>query len=252
MKIDVQAQKNGMPLGPRPPSRALIKMPAGSPADLPSGRDAYDSRHGAFGSLDTGAPFWLLAMVRDRQSQRQFLNPREKRALEKLEASWLHALGEASAPFIADWVFRRQETLNLQDWQILAKSLSTAAGFEAPQVIYQPELQGGRGQFLFRVEGNLIQLAPHAAGTLSEWVATVAHETFHHFQQALIVDLYKGSALPEKVARLAPYYRDARIIYKALGSACPPDAHARQDLERGAWSYGRLVKTLLLKNLSDT
>jgi hypothetical protein len=109
--------------------------------------------------------------------------------------------------------------------------------------VWQPGLKEGRGQFLFRLEGNLLQLRPGAPGTLAEWTATVAHETFHHLQQELITALYRGE--PAISPPLAALYRDARNVYEALGPHCPPARHRRQALEVGAWAYGEAIARAL-------
>lgn len=224
-------------------------MPAGPLPHAPA--ESLDAFVGAGSPEPDAAPFWLLCMHRDRVSGRQVLSARQKRAAARLEALWLEDLVQRAGPALITWAKRVPPAPLLQDWQSLATALSASAGFAAPRVVHQPNLKGGRGQFLLRVEGNLLQLAPHAQGTRAAWCATVAHETFHHFQHELIANLYRGLPLAAPLDQLAAYYRDALASYRPVGPDCLPEVHRLQPLERGAWAYGEAVARHLEKSLSN-
>ncbi|MFP5504413.1 MAG: hypothetical protein ACLGIN_18160 [Candidatus Sericytochromatia bacterium] len=192
--------------------------------------------------LEDEPPFWVVAMAADRMSRRQYLSAAERKAASRLEAAWVTQLAAKVAPAIADWRQELSSPPRLADWQALAEVVCEAAGQAPPRVVWQPGMRSDRGQFLFRVEGNLIQLRPGAPGTIAEWAGTVTHETYHHLQQEWVSALYRGSpALAGEADRLARYFRDARSVYQGLGPACPPARHRAQDLERGAWAFGGAI-----------
>ena len=121
---------------------------------------------------------------------------------------------------------------------------ASGAPIGVPQVVWQAAMgpdAPARGQYLFRAEGGLLQLRPGGPGGPAEWLATVAHEAFHHAQHALLVALYRGEPLAPPFDALAAYYRDARAVYRPSGPAFPPEAHRRQDLEVGAWAFGAAI-----------
>ena len=219
--------------------------PAGQPRQGGRSGDRYDGRSPQDAETDT--PFWLVAMSTDRLARRRYLPEKAFKAAAKAESAWLRQIAQAAGPRVTAWAGGIPAAPALADWQALAEALAEAAGgFRAPRVVWLPGLPDGRGQFLFRVDGNLLQLKPGAAGSRAEWVATVAHETFHHLQQELVTALYRGEpALGGPLAELAAYYRDARNTYDALGPACPPERHRRQPLEVGAWAFGEAIARAL-------
>ncbi len=197
-------------------------------------------------AAETGdAPFWLITMSADRAAGRQYLDARAKRVAQAAERAWI-ASWTAAAPCPLPGVGQAGKA-GLDAWQAFVEGLCAAAGapLGAPRVVWQRELGQAaplRGQYLFRIDGGLLQLRPGAPGGPADWVATVAHETFHHAQHALVVALYRGSPpLEAPFDGLAAYYRDARIAYRLPGPDLPPAAHARQDLEVGAWAFGEAV-----------
>jgi hypothetical protein len=240
-RLSDTARLSGTPPRQAPPPPAAPQSGAGGAA-----RDRYEGRPPAAETADT--PFWLVAMSSDRLARRQYLDDAARKAAFKLEAAWVRQMTEAARPGIVAWAAALPAAPALADWQALTAHLAEqAGGFPAPRVVWQPGLKAGRGQFLFRVEGSLIQLRPGASGTRAEWVATVAHETFHHLQQCLVTALYRGEAgLPAPLDQLAAYYRDARNVYDTLGPHCPPERHKRQALEVGAWAYGEAVAGALV------
>lgn len=224
-----------------PPRQAPPPTAAPQPGPGGAARDRYDGRPPSPEPADT--PFWLVAMSSDRLARRQYLSETQRKAASRLESAWVRRIAAAARPGVSAWAAALPAAPTMADWQALAAHLADhAGGFPAPRVVWQPGLKTGRGQFLFRVEGSLLQLRPGAAGTRAEWVATVAHETFHHVQQCLVTALYRGEpAFPAPLDQLAAYYRDARNVYDTLGPQCPPDRHRRQALEVGAWAYGEAV-----------
>jgi hypothetical protein len=241
-RLSDTARLSGTPLRQAPPPPAAPQPgPGGAP------RDRYDGRPPSPEAADT--PFWLVAMSSDRLARRQYLNDAQRKAASRLESAWLRQIAAAARPGVLAWAQALPATPALADWQALAGHLAEqAGGFPAPRVVWQPGLRSGRGQFLFRVEGSLLQLRPGAAGTRAEWVATVAHETFHHVQQCLVTALYRGElGLSAPLDQLAAYYRDARNAYDTAGPQCPPERHRRQALEVGAWAYGEAVAAQLPK-----
>ncbi|MEB3223810.1 MAG: hypothetical protein VKS61_17185 [Candidatus Sericytochromatia bacterium] len=189
-------------------------------------------------------PHWLIAMSADRAAGRQHLPEEVHRRAREAEAAW-----------IAGWLARLPATLTvptgsdgsaarLGAWQTCVDALCAVAGVPIPRphVVWQPAMGVHRGQYLFQVDGPLVQLRPTAAGSPQEWLATVAHETYHHAQHVLLVALYQGlPAWPAPFDMLAAYFRDARNVYRGEGPECPPAAHRQQALELGAWRFGRLV-----------
>ncbi|MFN3431003.1 MAG: hypothetical protein ACK46X_13745 [Candidatus Sericytochromatia bacterium] len=224
-----------------------------APPQAPAGQPGQGGRAGDRDEglkpqdAETDTPFWLVAMSTDRLARRRHMPARAFKAAARTEAAWIRQIAQAAGPRVTAWAGALPATLTLADWQALAEALAEAAGgFRAPRVVWLPGLPDGRGQFLFRVDGNLLQLKPGAGGSRAEWAATVAHETFHHLQQELVTALYRGEpALDGPLAELAAYYRDARNTYDALGPACPPDRHRRQPLEVGAWAYGEAIARAL-------
>ncbi|MEB3284675.1 MAG: hypothetical protein VKN33_05270 [Candidatus Sericytochromatia bacterium] len=191
-------------------------------------------------------PYWLIAMSADRATGRRYLDSQAVVEAQGLEALWIN-----------EWAQRLPEVLDVPDsmdslgqrqiqWQRCVESLCALSGFtlDSPAIVWQPAMRVHRGQYLFQSEGSLLQLRPDAAGTPSDWLATVAHETFHHAQHQLILCLYRGTAsLPFPFGALAAYYRDARNIYRVPGPECPPEKHRQQWLEIGAWRFGQAVVT---------
>jgi hypothetical protein len=239
-RLSDTARLSGTPPRQAPPPSAAPQPGAGGAA-----RDRYDGRPPSAEVADT--PFWLVAMSSDRLARRQYLSDAQRKAAARLESAWLRQIVAAARPGVAAWAAALPAAPTLADWQALATHLAEqAGGFPAPRVIWQPGLKSGRGQFLFRVDGSLLQLRPGAAGMRAEWVATVAHETFHHVQQRLVTALYRGEpGLSAPLDQLAAYYRDARNAYDTAGPHCPPDRHCRQPLEVGAWAYGEAVAASL-------
>jgi hypothetical protein len=231
-----------------PPRQAPLPPAAPQPGGGEAARDRYDGRPPSAEAADT--PFWLVAMSSDRLARRQYLSESQRKAAAKLEATWLRQIAAAALPGVVAWAAALPAAPTLADWQVLSGHLAEhAGGFPAPRAVWQPGLKAGRGQLLFRVEGSLLQLRPGAPGTRAEWVATVAHETFHHVQQCLVTALYRGEpGLPAPLDQLAAYYRDARNAYDTLGPHCPPDRHRRQPLEVGAWAYGEAIAGAITKN----
>jgi hypothetical protein len=228
-----------------PPRQASPPPAAPQPGAGGPSRDHYQGGASAPETDDT--PFWLVAMSTDRLARRQYLSDAARKAACRLEAAWVRQLGEAARAGVSAWGAALPATPTLADWQALTAHLAEqAGGFPPPRAVWQPGLKAGRGQFLFRVDGSLLQLRPGAPGTRAEWVATVAHETFHHVQQCLITALYRGGpALAPPLDQLAAYYRDARNVYDTLGPHCPPERHRRQALEVGAWAYGAAIAASL-------
>lgn len=200
-------------------------------------------------AAEADAPFWLVAMSTDRLARRQYLNDKERKAAMRLEQTWLAQLADAARPAVVAWATELRGAPTLAHWQALVGELCRCAGgFPVPRAVWQPGLKEGRGQFLFKLEGNLLQLRPGAPGTIAEWTATVAHETFHHLQQELVTALYRGEAVfAPPLDRLAALYRDGRNVYQTVGPHCPPDRHRRQALEVGAWAYGEAIARALPK-----
>ena len=183
-------------------------------------------------SMDLASRFWRAMGFADI-GQAKALTEADVLALRRLAG-----LVEAASTGLQAW----QPTDNrLADWQHLAGHLAALAAVAPPQVVWLPGLREGRGQFWFRVEGSLVRLNPQAPGNPREWVATVAHETFHHLQQELVSAFYRGEPLEGDRAVLAAHYRDARATYETLGPGCPPERHREQDLERGAWVFGTAI-----------
>jgi hypothetical protein len=228
-----------------PPRQAPPPPAAPQPGPGGAARDRYEGR--APETADT--PFWLVAMSSDRLARRQYLDDAARKAASRLEAAWVRQIAASARPGVSAWAAALPAAPALADWQALTDHLAEqAGGFPAPRVVWQPGLKTGRGQFLFRVDGSLIQLRPGAAGSRAEWVATIAHETLHHVQQCLVTALYRGEpGLPAPLDQLAAHYRDARNVYDTLGPHCPPDRHRRQALEVGAWVYGEAVAGALAK-----
>lgn len=230
--------------GPLAPVSALIRREAeprksGERSNGQGGGDAFLPSDGS--PLDA-APFWLVRMSSDRLAQRRYLSERERKALAKLERRFLDDLLQRCGPVALAWRQTLKRGPGLADHQRLVSALCATAGLPNVRIVAQGAIGSERGQYLFRVDGPLIQLRVGAPGSPAEWCATVAHETYHHFQQALVVTLYQGSAPADpRQADMARYYRDARNTYRALGPAFSADKHAQQDLERGAWAFGRAI-----------
>lgn len=183
-------------------------------------------------------------MSADRAAGRIYLDDSAHRAAQKLEETWIQEwLGRWPAQIELPPTGQSLGQRQIQ-WQRCVESLCLSAGFDLPPpaIVWQPAMQVHRGQYVFQSDGSLLQLRPDAAGSPHEWLATVAHETFHHAQQALVVCLYRGH--PELAApyhALAAYYRDARNVYRVPGPNCPPEQHRKQWLEVGAWRFGQAV-----------
>ena len=235
--------RTGRPAVPPGPGQAATASAAG--------RDPGDAFQRAAGEASAEVPFWLIAMSADRAAGRQFLDEKARRAARQAERAWI-ASWAAAASLPAPPAGAAGKAA-LQTWQAFVADLCATAGVAigSPQVVWQPALGAAapaRGQYLFRADGGLLQLRPGGAGEPGEWVATVAHETFHHAQHALVVALYRGSpALEPPFDALAAYYRDARIAYRLPGPTLSPAAHARQDLEVGAWAFGAAMARRLVK-----
>lgn len=218
-----------------------------SPAAAPGqgaragGGDAFS--RGAGPEADT--PFWLIAMSADRAAGRRFLDDKAQAAAAQLEQAWVARWSQAATwPAAPDAGAKGKAGLDA--WQAVVDALCVAseAPIASPQVVWQPSLgtdAPARGQYLFRAERGLIQLRPGAAGTAAEWLATVAHETFHHAQAALVVALYQGQPFAAPFDQLAALYRDARIAYRLPGPGLSPRQHAAQALEVGAWAFGTAI-----------
>lgn len=230
------------PLGGRPSPLAQPDTPP-QPSQQGRAGDEFQRRQ----APEADAPFWLVAMSSDRLARRQYLSDAERKAAARLEQTWLVQLAEAARPAVVAWAADLRGAPTLAHWQALVGELcQSAGGFPMPRTVWQSGLKEGRGQFLFKLEGNLLQLRPGASGTLADWTATVAHETFHHLQQELVTALYRGEPVfAPPLDRLAALYRDARNVYEAQGPQCPPDRHRRQALEVGAWAYGAAIARAL-------
>ncbi|HEY9722568.1 MAG TPA: hypothetical protein V6D47_11155 [Oscillatoriaceae cyanobacterium] len=214
------------------------KPKAPGPESKPSRRERDEDRYAREERTAGDAPFWLVRMASDRMARRRYQSARERKAAMAVERRWIAALVQSATPELSAW----QTTANrLADWQRLADRIASLAAVEPPQVVWLPDLREGRGQFWFRVEGSLVRLNPRAPGSPRDWIATVAHETFHHVQQELVSAFYQGEPLEGDRAVLAAYYRDARATYETLGPGCPPERHREQDLERGAWAFGEAI-----------
>ncbi|MEB3195655.1 MAG: hypothetical protein VKP62_00475 [Candidatus Sericytochromatia bacterium] len=231
---------------PAPPSpKHPPEMGSGShgrpqqPADS-RGQDAYRRPVRKAGDV----PLWMIAMSADRATGRQYQSDAQRLRNQLREEAW-----------ITRWVAAVETPLPLPEathpmphrqmaWQACVDRLCRAAGFSLvpPGVVWQPGMTIHRGQYLFQADGSLVQLRPDAAGDATDWLCTVAHETFHHAQHSLLVTRYKGHPqLEDEYDQLADYYRDARNIYRAPGPACPPDVHRRQAMEVGAWRFGQAI-----------
>ena len=222
----------------RPAASSGLPAQAGPAGQAP--RDAFQRQSGD--SAEREAPFWLVRMSADRLARRRYLSDAAMRAAERTERRWIAQLAESAGPAIARWAAAHPAPSDLAAWQALADALCAEAGFQPVRAVWLPGMPDGRGQFLFRVEGNLLQLRPGAPGSRREWVATVAHETFHHLQQELVTALYRGEpTLAAPLDELAGRYRDARAVYETLGPHCPPERHRRQALEVGAWAFGEAI-----------
>lgn len=235
-----QASATG-PAGPAKPAGGA----AGQPAAAGREGDRYAGGERTGGAIEV--PFWLVCMSTDHMARRRYLGPADHRAAARLETRWLSQLVAEAAPGVAAWRAGLAGPPGLADWQALSHLLSGLAPVGGPpRVVWQPALRDDRGQYLWRLEGSLLQLRRGAPGTLAEWAGTVAHETFHHLQQELVVSLYRGSPpLDAPFDALAAYYRDARNTYLSRGAACPPAAHRKQDLEVGAWAFGEAIARLV-------
>ena len=238
--------------------QASVAGPTG-PARVVSGAACQEARSERDGDRYTGGepggagpaevPFWLIAMSTDHMARRQYLKPAERKAAARLEVQWLSGLITQAMPEVQAWRSLRPGAPGVADWQALSDRLAALVGWQAPRVVWQPAMREDRGQYLWRLEGSLLQLRRGAPGTLAEWAGTVAHETFHHLQQELVCSLYRGSPeLHPPLDQLAAYYRDARNVYRSRGPACPPAVHRRQDLEVGAWAFGEAIARGLSKN----
>jgi hypothetical protein len=189
-------------------------------------------------------PHWLIAMSADRAAGRRHLPPDAHQRAREVEAAWIAGWASRLAASLPTPGATRSAAARLASWQACVDGLCAEAGVPLPRahVVWQPAMGVHRGQYLFQVDTPLIQLRPDAAGTPREWLATVAHETYHHAQHALLVALYQGRpAWPAPFDLLAAYFRDARNSYRGEGPACPPAVHRQQELELGAWHFGRLV-----------
>lgn len=232
------ARRVGGPTGPLPADAAPARRDPGA------GGAAPDSFARGEAAAEEDAPFWLIRMSADRAAGRQFLDARARRAARDAERAWIAAWAAAAPPPPGPG---QAGKAGLDAWQAWVDALCRASGapIGVPRVVWQHGMgpKGpARGQYLFRVDGGLLQLRPGGPGTPAEWAATVAHEAFHHAQHALVVALYRGSPdLPAPLDALAAYYRDARIAYKLGGPDLPPADHARQDLEVGAWAFGEAI-----------
>lgn len=188
--------------------------------------------------------FWLVSMSADRAAGRIYLDAQARKEAQKLEKNWIEAWvhrwpAQVEIPHPTKPLGQRQ-----MQWQQCVDDLCEAAGFmlPPPSLVWQPAMQVHRGQYLFQAEGSLLQLRPDAAGSPFEWLATVAHETFHHAQHMLLVCLYRGyPELPPPYGALAAYYRDARNVYRVPGAECPPEQHRKQWMEVGAWRFGQAI-----------
>lgn len=240
-----QAQgQTGGPAGPAKPVTASTGRKASSERE----GDRYTG--GETGPTAGEVPFWLVTMSTDLMARRRYLSAADRKTAVRLEASWLKALAAEAAPELAAWRAALAGPPGLADWQDLSARLTGLAGdWAPPRVVWQPSMKDDRGQFLWRLEGSLLQLRRGAPGSLAEWAGTVAHETFHHLQQELVVSLYRGSpALQAPYDQLAAYYRDARNAYVSRGPAMPPAQHRQQDLEVGAWAFGEAIARGISKN----
>lgn len=241
-----RTQSQASATGPQGPARPVAPS-TGRKAGAEREGDRYT---GAEASTPGEVPFWLVCMSTDHMTRRQYLSASDRKAAATLEARWLSALIPEALPVVAAWQGGLAGPPRLSDWQDLSDRLAgLAGGWAAPKVVWQPAMRDDRGQYLWRLEGSLMQLRRGAPGTLAEWAGTVAHETFHHIQQELVVALYRGTPeLPPPFDQLAPYYRDARNTYVSRGPACPPAVHRKQDLEVGAWAFGEAIAKGVSKN----
>ncbi|MDB5101604.1 MAG: hypothetical protein JWM80_6025 [Cyanobacteria bacterium RYN_339] len=226
---------------PNPRNRPVARATAGEGGTKPQAGDGF-TRQEAPDEDDT--PFWLVCMSTDRLAGRQYLDRKAHQAGAKAEAAWVKELVLAGTPaarrFAAAGLPPLRGAAGLQAFQALVDGL--VQGLAAPKVVWLPGMREGRGQYLFRVSGGLIQLRPAGPGDLAAWLETVAHETFHHLQQELVTALYKGDELAQP--QLAAYYRDARAVYQP---ALPFEANRRQALEVGAWTFGADLARAALK-----
>jgi hypothetical protein len=219
----------------RPPDRRVqpaSTQPATQGGPKPQAGDAFNRQE-----AEEDTPFWLMAMATDRLAGRQYLDARAHKLAAKAEARWIDELLVQARPVAKRFVLPALHgAQGLRAFQDFVDGI-IPAGFAAPRVVWLPGMREGRGQYLFRVSGSLIQLRPEGPGDRGAWLETVAHEVFHHLQQELVTALYKGD---EPVnAQLAAYYRDARAVYQP---ALPFEANRRQALEVGAWRFGERVR----------
>lgn len=223
-------------MGEHRPPDPRIPPPAARPAAQggakPRAGDAFDRQE-----AEEDTPFWLMAMATDRLAGRQYLDARAHKLAAKAEAAWIEALLVQARPVARRFVLPPLHgAQGLKAFQDFIEGISPP-GFVVPRVVWLPGMREGRGQYLFRVSGGLIQLRPDGPGDRAAWLETVAHELFHHLQQELVTALYKGERPVD--AQLAAYYRDARAVYQAT---LPPEANRRQALELGAWRFGERVR----------
>lgn len=232
--------------GPLKPGSQPARPVEGSAGRQAGGARQGDSFQRQIPAPEDDAPFWLVHMSTDRLAGRQYLDKRAHREAARLEERWVASLVAKCTPAARaccegmDWPARGAKTLAA--FQGLVDVVSAAGGVPGARAVWLPGKLEGRGQYLFQLAGSLIQLRPEPAGRPGAgplaWLETVAHESFHHLQQELVVALYKGEPVPPALAPLAAYYRDARAVYQAPSAALPPERHKRQALEIGAWRFG--------------
>lgn len=235
--------------GPLPPTPKPLRAPA-----TPKQRESAASQDGFLrqeAPAPDETPFWLVRMSTDRLSGRQYQSAGDRRMAARLEEAWVCELITHSLPAARRYLSAPGQgpagalaaLQALADGVVAAaRSAHPAGPFGTVRTVWLADKQTGRGQLVFQVSGNLVQLKPDvppAATPPAAWLETLAHETFHHLQQELVTALYQGDDLPEPdLALLAAYYRDARAVYKPPSAFKDAAAHRKQVLEVGAWTFG--------------
>jgi hypothetical protein len=242
---------------------APLRLPPSPLRPVSDAEDTWQSAHsgdhfqnGADQAQPQDAPCWLSRMSTDRLTRRQYLDKAHARKAARFEQVWIQTLLGPSLP--AAEVFLNSPTApggaaGLAVFQSFVDDLVAAAnaGFTQAGVVWLPGKLSGRGQFVFRLERNLIQLSAKESPATTPrvtWLETVAHETFHHFQQELITAHYRGEdAGSADLNELAAYYADARAVYQGPSAHMTQERHRKQALEVGAWTFGAALARIAVR-----
>lgn len=226
------------------PLRALALGLGGGAKPPAAGSGAFGDAYLPQAREAEGPPWWVVAMTQDRMLGVQALGPEAQRQARALEQAWVKGLAEAAGAWLPTWPWPvgAPSPIALGLAQAVAERLVGAAWPAAPKprVRLVPGLRRSRGQYLFDLEGGLIQLAPAVLAEGPGGLGTLAHECYHHLQQALVGAHYRGATdIPPHLRAIAAWHRDARAAYRPKPE--DPEAHQGQGLELGAEAYGRAI-----------